>query len=310
MIADFFKQSKPIVFLFLGILLSLLYYTYFIVNKDLTLSLQQTGLIILNHFILVVTFILFELSIKHYEIQKGHSLASLFFVLFVGLIIPDITSYHELLSFLILSLGTIRIFASIEAEEKNLYIYEAVLLIAIASLFYKPAILYLILVLAAILLFSRSNWRYFVIPVFSISTLIIFVEFYFLLRYDTVARLDFFIPKIEYSLEVYRLRLNPTLITFWIVSCLVCIYQIYSVKRIRSLYHKKMATFFLIFLLLSVLSIGFKSSTLSGLWLMSIWPLCIYLGDFISRIKKRMWLYVWFLGFILTGTFLYVFRLV
>lgn len=309
MIADFFKQSKPIVFLVLGIILSLLFYTKVVLSQDFNSNPEHLAIVFLNHIILILSFILFELSIKHYEIQKGHSLVSLFFVLFTSLFIQDISFNYELLSFLILSLAVIRILECIENEENNLYIFEAVFLIAIASLLYKPAILCLLLVLVASILFSRPKWRYFIIPFFSISSVVIFVESYYLLRYDTVVEPEFFLPTLEYSLEAYYDKLNPIILSLWLVSCLVCVYQIFKVKRIRSLYHRNMATFFLIFLILSILSVGFESSTLSGLWLMSIWPLCIYIGDFISRIKKRLWLQVWLWGFIICSMAIYGYRI-
>lgn len=299
MIANFFKQSKPIVFLILGIALSLLFYLKIILSNTFSVNSENIPVIVLNHIVLVVSFVLFELSIKHYEIQTGHSLVSLFFVLFSSLIVPNIGFSHELSGFLILSLGIIRLLSMTKNVEKNLRIYEAVLLITIAGLFYKPFILCLVLVLVASLLFSAPKWRYFIIPFLSISTVIIFVESYYLITYDSVVGLHFFIPKIEYSIEEYYSKLNPILTIFWLISCLTCIYQIFSVKRIRSLYHRNMASFFLIFLILALLSMGFKSSTLSGLWVMSIWPFCIYLGDFISRIKKRLWLQIGFWFFVL-----------
>lgn len=309
MVANFFKQSKPIVFLILGIILSLLFYLKVILNREFVANTENIVVVFLNHIILVSTFILFELSIKRYEIQKGHSLVSLFFVLFTGLIAPGISFNYEFLGFLILSLGVVRLLAITESTEKNLRIYEAVLLITIASLFYKPFILCLLLVLVGSLLFCRPQWRYFVIPFFSISTVVIFVESYFLFRYDSVAELKVFIPKIEYSIEEYYSKLNPILTIFWLISSLICIYQIFSVKRIRSLYHRNMASFFLIFLVLAALSVGFKSSTISGLWVMSIWPLCIYLGDFISRIKKRLWLQIAFWSFVIVPISIYILSL-
>lgn len=309
MIADFFKQSKPIVFLILGIILSLFFYLKVFINQDFSLEGNQLITTIINHIILVLSFIGFELSIKHFEIQKGHSLVSLFFVIFTSIVLVGVDLSFELLGFLVLSLGVIRLLAVTESNESNLRIYEAVILITLASLFYKPFILCLSLVLVASLLFTRPHWRYFVIPLFSISTVVIFVESYFLLRYNTIVQLNFFIPEIEFSIEAFYLKMDPVLTLFWLISSLVCVYQIFSVKQVRSLYHRNLATFFLVFLGLALLSLILSDSTLSGLWLMSLWPLCIYLGDFISRIKKRLWLQVWFFGFIAACSAVYFLKL-
>lgn len=309
MIADFFKQSRPIVFLILGILLSLLFYTHVTLNLDTVTNWKGIGLVIFYYLILIVSFVLFELSIKQYEIQKEHSMVSLFFVLLISIIIPDIFEAYELFSFLLLSLGMLRILAFIEGVEKNLSLFEAVVLITSASLLYQPVILCLILILAASLLFSSPKWRYFVIPIFGVSTVVIFVQVFFLIQYNSVADLHFFIPKIENSLERYYSKLNPYLGVFWLISSLVCIYQIIRVKQVRSLYHRRMATFFLVFLGVAFLSFGFESSTLSGLWFLSLWPFCIYLGDFISRLKKRLWLQIFFWSYLTICLSLYGFRI-
>jgi len=310
MIADFFKQSKPIVFLVLGIILSLLFYSNTFFSQGMLSSLSEFALTIFNHVILILSFILFELSIKRYEIQKGHSLVSLFFVLLICLIIPEITGKTELYSFFILSLGVVRILQFIERPENNLYIFDAVILFTIASLLYKPALLCLILILTAILLFSRPRWNYFVVPILGVSTVIVFVQVYYLYQYDIIAQPNFFIPEIEFSIDEYYSKFNSLLFLFWLISSTICSYQIFRVRQIRSLYHRKMASFFLVFLALAFLSMGFKSSTLSGLWILSLWPLCIYLGDFISRLKKRLWLQVYLWGFIICALGIYGYKVV
>lgn len=309
MIANFFKQSKPIVFLILGILLSSLYFTHVYLNFQFSEDWKRSIIPFLNYGVLIVAFIFFELSTRRFEIQSRQSMMSLFFVLFTAVIIADISIGIEIIGFLIMSLGVIRLLKLTNEGEKNLYVFEGVLFISISSLFYKPLVLCLILVLVASLLFTKPKWRYFVIPVLSISTIVIFVESYFLLYHDMVVGIDFFMPSIEYSLEAYLLKLDPVLVTFWIILSLVCVYQIYSVKQIRSLYHRQMASFFLVFLILSLVSFSFKSSTLSGLWLMSIWPLSIYIGDFILRLKKRLWINIWFFGFTLISILIYIYRL-
>jgi hypothetical protein len=309
MIADFFKQSKPIVFLVLGIILSLLFYTNAFFSQDVFSGLPEFALTILNHVILILSFILFKLSIKRYEIQKGHSLVSLFFVLFICLNIPEITINTELYCFLVLSLSVVRILQFIEKPENSLYIFDAVMLMTVASLLYKPALLCLILILAAILLFSSPRWNYFVVPILGVSTVIIFVQVFFLVKYDVAAQPNFFIPELEFSTDIYYTKFNSLLFPFWLFSGIVCIYQIFSVRQVRSLYHRKMASFFLVFLVIAFLSMGFKSSTLSGLWMLSLWPLCIYLGDFLSRLRKRLWLQVYLWSFIICSLSIYTYKM-
>jgi hypothetical protein len=96
---------------------------------------------------------------------------------------------------------------------------------------------------------------------------------------------------------------------FWLVGGVFFIYQIIRVKQIRSLYHRQMATFFSVLLGIAILSFYFESSTISGLWLLSLWPFCIYLGDFISRMKKKLWFQISFWLFVLIPISIYIMRI-
>jgi len=305
MIAIFFKQSKPIVFLILGIVLSILFWVETGANHQMIFSLESIGLIILKYLILISVFVIFELKIKFFEIQTGHSFVTLFFVLLFSFLIKDILSDNTLFSFFILSVGIIRLLNLCIGWNVKSSIFESVFLICVASIFYKPTLVFLILVLVVTIIFTKSRWRNFIIPVLSISSFVILVQLYHLIYSESVVGYQFFLPELNVNLQHLLNNDNISQGVFWMACTLIFLYQIYSVKLVRSLYHRQMASVFLAFLILAFISMFFNDSTISGLWFMSLWPFCIYLGDFVSRIKKNLWLQVVFWGFTIASLALY-----
>lgn len=308
MIAHFFKQSKPIVFILLGMVLSLVYFLDIGLRHNLSFSFGSLGVIVFKYALLLLAFIIFELSVKHFEIQKGHSYVSLFFVLLCIFLIPDIITNSEFYAFVILTIAVTRILNLAYAVKIKTSIFESVTLICVAGLFYKPVLVFLILVLIATLLFTNSHWRYFVIPLFAVSAVVILTQIFYLQLYNTPAGIKDLLPVWRTDIDVLKAPQFWSVGAFWVFSVFVVLFQIYSVKRIRSLYHRQMASFFLGFIFLALVSSVFQSSSLSGLWLMSLWPFCIYLGDFISRIKKNLWLQIGFWFFVLIPITIYIMR--
>lgn len=308
MIAIFFKQSKPIVFLFLGIFFSLCYIIGLLLSPEISFSYSFIGFIVLKFVLLIATFFLFEIRIKNFEIQTGHSYVILFYVLLVCMLFLDIYYNSEVYAFVLLSFGISRLLNLSNGLEVKNSIFESVFLISLASFFYKPAIVFLVLLLVATLLFTKSKWRYFVIPILSVSCIVVLTQVYFLYHFEKPAGFAFFFPSLRKDLNFNTDDISIYMIVFYIISSLIFLYQIYSVKQVRSLYHRQMASLFLAFFLLALSTLIFEDASISNLWLMSLWPFCIYLGDFISRIKKNLWLKIVFWGFVVLSLGIYTLR--
>ncbi len=309
MIATFFKQSKPIVFIILGILLSVLYFLEVGRAQDVEFSIESLGLIILKYLILISIFILFEVKVKFFEIQTGHSYVILFFVLLSSFIIEDILQDSEIFAFASLSVAMTRLFnLSINWSVRN-SIFESVFLIVVASFFYKPVLVFLVLVFVVTIIFTKSKWRYYIIPIFAVGAVVLLTQVFYLYQFNKIADFQVFLPSFRRDFNILKNNISLYMAIFWMIAVLIFFYQIYSVKQVRSLYHRQMASVFLAFLFLALITMLFEGSTLSGLWLLSLWPFCIYLGDFVSRIKRNLWLQLVFWGFVLIPLIMYFSRL-
>lgn len=309
MIATFFKQSKPIVILFLGIFFSLCYIIGLLLSPEISLSISFVGFIVLKFVLLIATFFLFEIRIKHFEIQTGHCYVILFYVLLFCMLFVDVYHDSEVYAFVLLSFGISRLLNLSNGRNVKNSIFESVFLITLASFFYKPTIVFLVLLLVATLVFTKSKWRYYVIPILSVSCVVVLTQVYFLYYFDKPADFAFFFPALRKEFNFFTDNISVYMLVFYLISSLIFLYQIYSVKQVRSLYHRQMAGFFLAFFLLVLSTLIFEDVSISDLWLMSLWPFCIYLGDFISRIKKNLWLQISFWGFVLLSFGIYILRI-
>ncbi len=309
MIANFFKQSKPIVFIILGFVLSACYFIEIGINQQVGLSFESLGIIILKYLVLISTFILFEVKIKYFQIQTGHSYVILFFVLLTSFLLQDIRHNSEVFAFGFLSLATTRLLNLSTAWNVKNSIFESVALIVVASFFYRPVLVFLVLVFVFTVIFTKSRWRYYVIPVFGVATVVILTQVFYIQYYDEVAHLQDLLPSFRKDFSLLENEVSVYMAVFWATAVLVFFYQIYSVKQVRSLYHRQMASVFLTFLFLAIATMLFEGSTISGLWLLSLWPFCIYLGDFVSRIKRKLWLQIAFWLFVVISLVFYSIRL-
>ena len=298
MIVNFFKQSKPIVFVVLIVLLSLIFFVEAFQVITFELNWVSAGILTTKYILLVFCYIMFDYALKQFEIQKGHSFGSLFFVLLSSFIMPEILNSFMVFGYVLFFIGLLRLLNLVNSEQPTMTIFEAVFFFFFASLFYQPFLFVLILVLIATLVFINPHWRYFLVPLLAISSVIVLLEMFNIFWYNEPLKLDFFWPQWEF--KIYDFSSNSQLFSFliWVLSTLIFVYQAFKVLQKRALYHQKMATCFLYLALLAFLSSWFSISSLEALWMMSIIPISIYLGDYVSRLKKKrlseimLWIFV------------------
>ena len=298
MIAGFFKQSKPIVYLILGIFLTALYVLEIFGFLNSLSAWYDFWVILLKYFLLLSCFILFNYFIRHYEIQKGNSYAAFLFVVFSSFYMSEILESNIIFSFILLTLGLIRLLNIVNTEEKTLSIFEATFLIFFASLFYEPIIYFLGLIFVASLLFIKPYWRHYISPILAISAVVILVQMFYLISENQVVGVFYFLPPLSLNVPDFNSTFSIYSFVIWILVMLLSIYQIFKVKQLRALYHKQMASFFLSMVLISVVSVWLSESDLLNLWWLSSWPLGIYIAKFLSRLQAKKKREVMFWGFI------------
>ncbi|RRO24364.1 hypothetical protein [Flavobacteriaceae bacterium 14752] len=300
MIANFFKQSKPIVFVVLVFLLSFFFFIEVFQNINFPLSWTTIGDVALKYILLISCYVLFDYAIKQFEIQKGHSFGGLFFVLFSVFLIPEVLDGYIVYAFILFFIGLLRLLGLTRSARPTLAIFEAVFFLYLASLFYHPLLFVLVLVLVVTLVFVKANWRYFIAPILAVSAAVILTQLFNLIWYDKALQLDFFWPEWEFQAIGFYTISQIFSFAVWCLSVLIFVFQAFNVLQKRALYHQKLTTCFLYLALLGFISSWFSISSFGGLWLISIMPICVYLGDFIFRFRKKklkevlLWVFIVF----------------
>ena len=299
MIANFFKQSKPILHVLLVVVLS----TYFILEIFKSAIIQASELnvllmTVLKYIFLLISYLFFNYVVSYFEIEKYHAYGALVFVLLSSILMPNIFNTLIIFGFVILSIGIWRLLNILKSNNPISCIFDATFLIILSSLFYQPFVYLLLLILVASLVFLPPKLSYFISPILSICAFVIIVQMYNIFRFDEQVGFDFFLPDFNLNVYHYYEKLYDWTLFIWFALSILCAYQIIQVRRKRALYHKEMASFFLSFLGLSFLLFMFSEVSIAELWMLSLWPLSIYLGDFLSRIVSKLKLELFFWAFI------------
>ncbi|MCA0932895.1 DUF6427 family protein [Lutimonas saemankumensis] len=200
MIANFFSKTKPINFLLLSILVALIFIVAVINLNSEPLSFYlfaKNGLFL---FFSILTLFIFNFIIRKNGLTEDNSLAILFYILMISYF-PDIFMNDGLfLSNFILLFGFRRIYSlrsSIETKEK---IFDSSFWIGIASLFYAWSVLFILIVYAGIVIFRKTDWRNFIIPLIGFITPV-FLSYTYLLAFDDLERF-YKLWDFEFNLDV------------------------------------------------------------------------------------------------------------
>jgi hypothetical protein len=167
MIATFFTKSNPIHYILAFIYLMLLFYIKGSHDFPALLSLP---LLLLSTFF--VNFI-----ISKNTLNKNNNFGIVAICFFIGLLIEDLQSYDLLISNIFLLLAIRRIYSIRTPLNINKKVYDAAFWILMSSIFYTPILLFFILLLITLLLYSHFNLNTILIIIFAIISGASFIYF-------------------------------------------------------------------------------------------------------------------------------------
>ena len=287
MISSIFGKTKPINFIILLGFLFLFYWCvqYYLLQRDL-LS-QQVLIGILISSVLLFSVFLVDFVVKRNKLTGANSYAMLFFTLLVVVFPETLIDINTILCSFFLLLATRRLLSIKSLKNSKLKIFDATLWIMISSLFYDWAILYIILVFAAIYIYDPKNIRNWLI-VFSA------VFCYFLLLASIlilIGRVDFFDS--HYSFTVDMDAIYPPK---WWSSIKMTLYVVVNIVMAFAAFLKlgkagvgKIVTIRLIalsFVIGSAVNVLVSSDTTYAI-MITFFPCVIFITNYIESIKKE-----------------------
>ena len=189
MIANFFNQTKPINFLVMTILVTVVFLSAVVRGFEGDLSLfffVKNGIFLVAA---ILTVFILNFIIRKNGLCEDNSYAILFYILFWGIFPESLLNGGIFASNFILLFAFRRLYSLRSALRIKEKIFDSSFWIGIASLFYLWAGLYLILVYAAILLFRKMDWKNVWIPIVGYLTPV-FLAYTYLLAFDDLERFN------------------------------------------------------------------------------------------------------------------------
>jgi hypothetical protein len=182
MITSIFSKSKPINFIIVGILITLVFAAVNFQQVTNNLSTAPTTAL---KFLLVIFFVfLLNFIVSKNKLTQGNSYSIMTFGLLI-LMFPESTRHSNLLLSNLFVLFALRRLISLHS---NLHIkkklFDAGFWIACATLFYFWAFLFFALVMVALIYHSQNNIKNLVVPFIGISTFVLLLVSYNILMHD------------------------------------------------------------------------------------------------------------------------------
>jgi hypothetical protein len=191
MIANFFNKTKPINFLVLSLLLTIVYVIAIQVttNNDLTFYyiLKKTSFL----FLLILSIFIINFILRKNILTDDNSYTVLFYILLFGIFPFSISDGNILISNFILLFSFRRLYSLRSVLKPKEKIFDAAFWIGFASLFYIGSFLFIFLLLFAIFIYNKLTWRNLLIPFIGLITPI-FLFYTYLLLIDDLSFFDNF----------------------------------------------------------------------------------------------------------------------
>lgn len=287
MISSIFGKTKPINFIILLGFLFLFYWCvqHYLLQKDLDTPQVVAGILVSG--ILLFSVFVVDFVVKRNKLTGTNSFAMLFFALLVVVFPETLSDSNTILCTFFLLLATRRLLSIKSLKNSKLKIFDATLWIMISSLFYDWAVLYVILVFAAIYIYDPKNIRNWLV-VFSA------VICYFLLLFGMLVlidRVDFFEGHYKFSIDFEALYpskwWSSIKLTLYVITNVLLAFAAFlrlgkaGVGKIVTM--RLVALSFLIGLAVNVL----VSTDTTFAIMITFFPCVIFITNYIESIKKE-----------------------
>jgi len=286
MITRFFSTSKPIHLVLVSFFVLVLFFgvrfnyyedgfSFYQIAKELTLY----GITLLSIFVL-------SFFVNKNNLTQQNSFKILFFSLFLACI-PETIQHGNIIISNVFVLFAIRRIISLRS---NLHIkkklFDAAFWITLASLFYFWAILFLILVFAALIFYSIGQLNNWIIPFMGVLTVAIIVSSYLILTSDTLGDITLFVDGLAFDFSTYN-KLD-LIISITIIISLGIWSLVFYVKKLQDKSRAYRPSFILILiaLIIAITIIVVAPSKNGSEFIFMFAPLAIIMTNYIESIKE------------------------
>lgn len=286
MISNIFGKTKPINFIIIFAFLFVLYGLthFFLFDKVYApeeLAVQLFLIVVLLSSIFILDFI-----IKRNKLTAPNSFAILYYALLITVFPETLTDYKAIICSFFLLLATRRLISLRSLKEIKLKIFDATVWILVSSLCYEWALLYLLLVLAAIYIYEPKNIRNWLVPFAGLFTFVMITYGILVLAKSTDFLWNHYQFEVEFNIGYFTKWANSTKLAIYVIITLMV--SIFAFLRLGKSGLGQIITMriigisFVLGLVVYVLS----SSTDMHPIMLTFFPAVVFLTNYVEAIKK------------------------
>lgn len=288
MLSSFFSKSKPI---HLAVICLVITVVFLVVKLPLfaenSSSLNWYGKQLVLLMLSLFTLFILDFLTSRNKLTKKNSYKLLFFTLCV-MAIPKSLLNSDILVANVLLLLAVRRLVSLRSQKQVMKkLYDAAFWICIASLFYFWAILFLVLVFAALLLFRINILKYWLIPIIAIVTVaVLFVCYAVLFNVDLF---QYFEGKLTVSFNFTGIGDKRTMIALSLMLAYYVWGLIFYFGKINQISRNLIAPFYLVFITSAIaITITLIVPNKTGAeWLFFFTPFAIITTNYLEDITEK-----------------------
>jgi hypothetical protein len=296
MLTNFFSKTNPVNALVLGILFCSLFFTSLFTKEAFffsgTMVLKNAGSLLLNLLFLFLS----GTALYKSKLDNGTVYASFILILFYGLFPSTFHSATPLLLLLLWMLMYLRILDLDRVMAPDRILFDVGLCVGVSFLFFKGALLLLIWIFLALVVFKKANLRNLLICFVGFSVPVWFFFIYCFFLENPILFHNLFVFEIGFDLGFYKSKVYaiPLLVCFSLntLAVFAVLPKVLSRKTSFSRHYLLLVFMFFIGLGMVFLTSERNGSELSYLFL----PSSVFIATFVYKTSKK-----WVKEFLLFG---------
>ncbi|MFC4722906.1 DUF6427 family protein [Geojedonia litorea] len=298
MISSFFSKAKPVHFVIVSSIVLLVFVVAKLHFLEAPFSLNLLGKQLGLFLICLTSLFVLDFFVSRNNLTKKNSYKLLIFSLFIAILPESILSSKILLANLFVLLAFRRLISLRSKKAIKKKLFDAAFWIGIAALFYFWAILFYILIIAGLILYSILGIKNWIVPLIGLITVgIIWTSYMILANYDIV---QYFNALIDISFDFSqwnskRLILGITLILSYGIWALF-----YMLKDLGSRSKKSRPSYILIVVgaMVGLFIIAVAPNKNGSEFLFLFAPMAIIITNYLETLSEKWFKEVLIIGLI------------
>lgn len=287
MITSFFSKSKPINFIIVFFITLLAFLVARLGIENTTISTLTILKQVVLFSICYISILILNFIVSKNSLSKHSNYETLLFSLFLLALFQSTTNINILFSNFFILLGLRRIMSLRTPTNMDKKLFDAAFWIAIAALFYFWAILFFILIIASLALYSDNKLSHWIIPFTGVLTVFVITTAVSIVFDDSFFGLFKSLPEISFDYSNYNSRRYlvsiTLLLSFGIWSS---IFYVKSIKQKKKAFRASFNTI-LVAVAIAFLIIVLAPKKDGSEFIFMFAPLSIIIANYIETIEEN-----------------------